>query len=285
MASNAGKRDFGGWITPRTQMLEVAIWLGASLVTCGGHATAVAWMLRGEPVVAADNSPPAAIMIELAAAPEAVAAERNEITADRKSTDESAPQQEQKSEQRPQQQTSEPAAERNEPAQKEDSKLDAAVQDKAEFQRPVEQPKPKKETRPEKPNETKPHPRKQQATADSKAAQQAQVQARQSERTAAAQTASGLSSMSPANWQSLLMAHLERRKRYLSGERGSRAIAYVRFAIDGAGKVLSANLVQSSGFAELDQEAVALVHRSSPVPAPPPGANRAVTVPVRFGAR
>jgi len=88
----------------------------------------------------------------------------------------------------------------------------------------------------------------------------------------------------PANWQSMLMAHLERHKRYPPGARarGAHGIAYVRFTIDGAGNVLSARLVRSSGYAELDREAVALVRRASPVPPPPPGANRIITVPVRF---
>jgi protein TonB len=59
----------------------------------------------------------------------------------------------------------------------------------------------------------------------------------------------------------------------------------VRFTIDERGNVLSASLARSSGFAELDQEVVALVRRASPVPAPPPGANRSITAPVRFSTR
>ncbi|MFH0299982.1 energy transducer TonB [Bradyrhizobium sp. 31Argb] len=83
------------------------------------------------------------------------------------------------------------------------------------------------------------------------------------------------------------MAHLERRKRYppSTQSRGERGVAYVRFTIDDRGNVLSASLARSSGFAELDQEVLALVRRASPVPAPPAGANRAITAPVRFSSQ
>ncbi|MCA1454617.1 energy transducer TonB [Bradyrhizobium sp. BRP22] len=274
--------DFNGSITRRARVIEALLWLAAGLVTFGVHAGAVAWLLRADAVVAADNSPPTAIMIELAAVPEAAQTGPDEITPDQKSAEESMPRKEQKSEALPQQQTAEPVTQPEQPPDDE-IKEKTVVLDQAEVQLPAEQPKPKEETK-EKPKEKKPHPRKQQAVAESKPALQAQVEARQSDRTAAAQTASGLSSLSPATWQSLLMAHLERRKRFPSDarERGARGIAYVRFAIDGAGKVLWASLVRSSGFADLDQEVVALVHRASPVPVPPPGANRTITVPVNF---
>jgi protein TonB len=274
--------NFDGSITYRAKVAEALLWVGAGVVAFGLHAGIMVWLLRGEPVVAADNSPPAAIMIEFAAAPEAVQAEQNEVSPDQQSAEESTSQIDQKSEEPPQEQTAEPVTE--EPTQDMDIKEKTIMLDKPEVQLPVERPKPKRETTKEKPKEQKSHPRKQHAAARSKAAWQAQVQARASDRIAAAQTASGLSSMSPANWQSLLMAHLERRKRYPSGarERGARGIAYVRFTIDGAGNVLSASLVRSSGFAELDQEGVALVRRASPLPAPPPGANRMITVPVDF---
>ncbi len=93
--------------------------------------------------------------------------------------------------------------------------------------------------------------------------------------------------MSPATWQSRLMSHLERRKRYPAGARarGETGVAYVRFRIDDAGNVLSANLARSSGFPELDAEVVDLVRRASPVPAPPAGVNKNITAPVRFSVR
>jgi protein TonB len=59
----------------------------------------------------------------------------------------------------------------------------------------------------------------------------------------------------------------------------------VAFTIDRSGRVLSARLIRSSGSSALDQEAVSLARRASPVPPPPPNIGRAsitLTVPVRF---
>lgn len=94
-------------------------------------------------------------------------------------------------------------------------------------------------------------------------------------------------SVSPARWQSRLMAHLERRKRYPSSSRSRReeGIAYVQFVIDEAGNVLSAQLVRSSGYSALDAAGLSLVQRASPVPAPPPGVSRSITAPINFNIR
>jgi protein TonB len=130
---------------------------------------------------------------------------------------------------------------------------------------------------------------RQREQAASQQANQAQAQVTQSNRNAARQSASGMfaSSVSPARWQSRLMAHLERRKRYPAGakSRHEEGIVYVRFRIDETGKVLSASLARSSGFPELDDEVLSLVQRASPVPAPPPDVNRTVTAPVKFSRR
>ena len=55
--------------------------------------------------------------------------------------------------------------------------------------------------------------------------------------------------------------------------------------IDNNGNVLSSSLTRSSGSASLDQEAVAAVRRSSPVPAPPADAGKTITVPFSFTLR
>ena len=61
--------------------------------------------------------------------------------------------------------------------------------------------------------------------------------------------------------------------------------AVISFSIDSAGHVTSARLIKSSGDNALDQEAVALPRRASPLPAPPQATRSAIalTVPVRFG--
>lgn len=98
----------------------------------------------------------------------------------------------------------------------------------------------------------------------------------------AAPTSGVASSVSVATWRGSVMAHLNRHKRYPGGGGGTSSVA---FTIDRAGRVLSARLIRSSGSAILDQEAVALARRASPVPAPPPnigGGSIVLSVPVRF---
>ncbi|MGD0641101.1 MAG: energy transducer TonB [Roseiarcus sp.] len=67
--------------------------------------------------------------------------------------------------------------------------------------------------------------------------------------------------------------------------RGTTGVATVNFSLDAAGQVTSAGLAQSSGDATLDADAVATVRRASPLPAPPEGAPRAYTVPIRYRMR
>jgi periplasmic protein TonB len=105
--------------------------------------------------------------------------------------------------------------------------------------------------------------------------------------TAAAPSAgSGASpSVSPATWKSELLAHLNRYKRYPSGA-ASTGTASVAFTIARSGQVLSARLIGSSGNPALDAEAVSLPRRASPVPAPPRdfgGGVLTLTVPIHFG--
>jgi protein TonB len=85
----------------------------------------------------------------------------------------------------------------------------------------------------------------------------------------------------------VLIAHLNRAKRYPSEARQRREEGTVRlsFSIDRSGRVLSYQIIGSSGSAALDQEALGMIQRASPLPAPPPelgGARISLTVPVRF---
>jgi protein TonB len=97
--------------------------------------------------------------------------------------------------------------------------------------------------------------------------------------------AASIPSVSQASWRSGLMAHLNRHKRFPPGAAGS-GTASVLFTISRSGQVLSARLSRSSGDRVLDQEAIVLVRRASPVPAPPPdmggGGSITLSVPVRF---
>jgi protein TonB len=90
--------------------------------------------------------------------------------------------------------------------------------------------------------------------------------------------------VSPSRWQSRLNAHLNRFKRFPRGARSGGTVS-VRFTIDPSGQVLAASVASSSGDAALDQAAVDMVRRASPVPAPPPSIAQArmnLALPVRF---
>ena len=273
----------------RESFSELALWAGASLLVLSLHVGAAMWLLREPDMIAADDTPPAAIMIELAETPEATETEENEISPDEVMSDASA------AAEKVEEPVDEPVLEQEvvqdepEPVE-EEPREEIAQLDKVEVPLPVAKPKPpepKKEI--VKKDQPKKKPVKQREQASAKQAVKAQAQVTQSSRNAARQSASGLfaSSMTPARWQSRLMAHLERRKKYPSGAKSRReeGTVYVRFRIDDSGKVLSATLARSSGWPELDNEVLSLVQRASPVPAPPPDVNKTITAPVKFNRR
>ena len=129
----------------------------------------------------------------------------------------------------------------------------------------------------------KPVPKKEVA----KAEPQAEPKAKPAARATASSKASRAPSISPAKWQSRLSAWLNRHKRYPRGAKSRReeGVVSVSFAISASGDVLSARVSRSSGNSELDQAALDMLRRASPVPAPPPGVARKIAVPVQFNLR
>ena len=97
----------------------------------------------------------------------------------------------------------------------------------------------------------------------------------------AAPSAPAAASFAPANnaaskaakqsWQSHLLSHLARYKRYPehARRRGIEGTSQVRFSLDAQGRVLSVALAKSSGNAALDSATLAMIRRASPVPKPP----------------
>ncbi|MEJ5082063.1 energy transducer TonB [Ochrobactrum sp. MYb379] len=265
----------------------IALWVGAGLIVLSVHIGIAMWLLREPEMLAADNTPPAAIMIELADTPEAAMTEENEISPDQETSDASAPAEKVEE---PIDEPVEQEVVEDEPelVDQEEPEQELTQLDNVQVPLPVAKPKPP-EPKKEIDKKEKPVKKRQKQQVASKQAVQAQAQVTQSNRNAARQTASGLfaSSVTPARWQSRLMAHLERRKKYPSGAKSRReeGVVYVRFRIDDTGKVLSTSLARSSGWPELDNEVLSLVQRASPVPAPPPGVNKTITAPVRFNRR
>lgn len=79
-----------------------------------------------------------------------------------------------------------------------------------------------------------------------------------------------------------LRAHLQRYRRQVQADAAGTRTVVVRFRVDGRGGVSAIGLQRSSGDARLDAEALDLVRRSSPVPAPPRQAGMNLAVPIEF---
>jgi protein TonB len=94
-------------------------------------------------------------------------------------------------------------------------------------------------------------------------------------------------SQNSANYRGMVSAHLARYKRFPpeAQSQGAQGAASVRFALNGSGGVTSVSLVHGTGVSALDQEAVAMVRRASPFPAPPDGRPVSFTVPVSYKMR
>ncbi|MBN9147507.1 MULTISPECIES: TonB family protein [unclassified Nitrobacter] len=93
----------------------------------------------------------------------------------------------------------------------------------------------------------------------------------ESERSVAPQQGTGASARRiRATWQKELVAHLDKHKRYPSERSQKSAEILVNFVLDRLGHIVSASIVKGSGDAVFDQAALAMLHRSDPVPPPPP---------------
>ena len=92
-----------------------------------------------------------------------------------------------------------------------------------------------------------------------------------------------------ASWQGRLVALLQRNLRYpdTAGRSREQGVASVTFTMDRTGHVVVARIAGSSGYQDLDQEALAVLQRSQPLPPPPaemPNSTVTLAVPIRFRA-
>jgi protein TonB len=91
-------------------------------------------------------------------------------------------------------------------------------------------------------------------------------------------------------WQSALVAHIERFKRYPAEARarGIQGTVQVAFTIDHEGRLLTSRIMRSSGDRALDQETLDVLARAQPMPQPPdrvPDAQLFFAIPVRFSMK
>lgn len=279
---------------------DAVVWGVAALIVASAHVAALVVMSRTPRIVDADPGQQAVIMIELAAEPEATESRENEVAADNVDADEivspadptpapnvpipaersdtASPEPVAPAEHNPSREavpSREPTT-APPPQQEPIERLVLAALENAEVPLPLARPA---APRPVPAGKAKP---------PSQAAHKAKVDVAKSDRNASSDTTTGRSAaITPARWQSRLMAHLERRKRYPAAARSAHeeGTVYVRFRIDTSGNVLSVQLSRSSGHAILDEAVLELVRRASPVPAPPPGVSTTIVAPVRFEMR
>lgn len=94
-------------------------------------------------------------------------------------------------------------------------------------------------------------------------------------------------SVSPQKWNSQVVAHIRRYMRTIPNVRRS-GVAYVSFTVNSSGAVVSASLARASGEKVIDDAALSLVRRASPVPAPPdsvPASGRSLLIPIELRSR
>jgi protein TonB len=93
--------------------------------------------------------------------------------------------------------------------------------------------------------------------------------------------------LAETSWRGLLVAHLQKFKRYPKGAvaRREQGTVSVSFTIDRTGHVLARSIIKSSGFVNLDQEALDMIQHAEPLPAFAPSMkqeSRDFVVPIRF---
>lgn len=264
---------------------QAALWLTAAAVVIAAHGGTALWALREPPLRPAAGAPPA-VMIELAPETAAPMEDLSQIAPDVENVEEvldSTPE--------PVQEMA-PVAEAPDlvppppPLTAPPALLPEVVLPSPEETRPAARPRNLAAAEPPR-AARKPEPAKPEPPREKKEAASAETPRKANAISAPKNSSGGQSGGSSAMWQSRLMAHLERRKRYPSGARARKeeGTVVVRFSIDASGNVLSVRLARSSGNAELDEATLALMRRASPVPAPPPGASLDITAPVLYNMR
>lgn len=155
--------------------------------------------------------------------------------------------------------------------------------------RPAEVPPPPKPDPQPDPKPARERPPKAEVEAQAAAPQKAQTRAASqaaSQAPRAGGAAAGGGGQADADWRARVIAHLMRLKRYppAAKRRGDVGRVVLVLTIDPAGNVTGVRLKASSGSEILDQAALALARRVSPLPAPPPGALLSIIAPVDYAS-
>lgn len=256
--------------------LTLGGWLAAATVVVGLHAGGIGLAILDRPAEDLSYDAAGVVTIELAPIATSVAQENPDIAPgplmqEAPNTPEASKQAESKPEEAPQ---VEPSPEVPAP--------EVAVAQKT----------PEPEKKPEEPKEEAKQEQKTEASVgDPITAAPAKTEAPVAQKTVAPVAGTGRSAdRAQATWQKSLLTHLNAKKRYPTDARarGQQGEAKVQFSIDRVGRIVSAQLLTSSGHVALDEEALAVLRRASPLPAPPEGFGGdtiALTLPIQFRIR
>lgn len=176
----------------------------------------------------------------------------------------------------------------------------AEVQAQVHDKKPLPREKPKTDTPPRtaKPHQVKPLPKKVEVkkpvlvtTPESMRSNSSEQLARQNQAPQVG-AASNQAATEKQSWQSLILAQLQREKRYpgYALRMKQQDTVMVRFTIDRNGNVLETAIEKSKGYATLDRESLQLLERASPLPKPPASAfmqsdRIELVVPISFAIR
>ena len=105
----------------------------------------------------------------------------------------------------------------------------------------------------------------------------------------AQQVKGGAPAIDPS-WQASLVRQIQRFKRYPAEaqSRNEQGVVLLGFTLDRNGQVLAHNIARSSGYADLDNEVMAMIMRAQPLPPFPANMTQPridLTVPIRFSLR
>ncbi|MDQ1197181.1 TonB family protein [Agrobacterium sp. SORGH_AS 787] len=299
----------------QSRLGEVALWSAAALVMVSVHAAGAYYLMHEKPVELGDNAPQAAIMIELAALPEAVNTEQtveanDEIETEEVKSNVAEPVDEPPPVEPPPEPVPEPVVEQPppepeptpevqpeiaqpveqepppEPVQEIDpiEQQQVAELENVEVPLPVLRPPPppvqkkvEKDKEPEKKRVQKPT----QAQQQSQRRDIAKAEAAQSDRTAASRNSAGSSSssISPADWASKVQSAVARR--IVRGAGRSGMTVTVSFVVQNDGSIGRLSVVKSTGDEAVDAKIKSSIGRAS-VSTPPPGAQTSFVVPVQI---
>ena len=89
-------------------------------------------------------------------------------------------------------------------------------------------------------------------------------------------------------WKKKIVIRLASKKEFPPGANGQGGKAMVKFVIDRQGKLISKELIESTGFEQLDAAALRIIERAEPFPEPPAEVKddtSSFTVPIVFEKR